>query len=120
MGRAGLCSSHAGSQEKASNMHHGMQALLEHHHHHEPHSICHEIREEDTSEHGRPTSESHQDMMKQVNIKRAKRAGLQKVLWTANITQLSLADNASMFDAKNVRGSSASVGKYLFFMVSHV
>jgi secreted trypsin-like serine protease len=54
-------------------------------------------------------------MMKQVNQKRAKRAGLQKVLWTANITQLSLADDASEFDTKIVGGSSASAGEFPYY-----
>jgi hypothetical protein len=72
-------------------MHHGMQALLEHHHHHEPHSNCHELEKKIPANMADPHQKVTKTyMMKQVNIKGAKRAGLQKVLWTANITQLSL------------------------------
>jgi hypothetical protein len=111
---AGLRSSHTGSQQKATNEHHGAQ-VSEHRHHHEPRSNCHETRDEGIGQHGRPTSESHKDVMKRVQQKGAKRVGLQKVLWTANITELGFADDTSQFDTKIVGGSSASVGEYPYY-----
>jgi hypothetical protein len=114
---ARLRSTTGGMKKEATTSNRGRKVSEHHqrHKHHEPRTSHHETREAGISRHGRPTSESHQDMMEPASIGGDERVELQKAIWASKSTDQVWSDDASELDTKIVGGSSASVGEYPYY-----
>jgi hypothetical protein len=114
---ARLRSSHGGMKNEATTSNRGRKVSEHphHHKHHEPRTSHHETREEGTGRHGRPTSESHQEMMEPANKRGGERVGMQKIIWASKVIDQVSSDDTGDFDTKIVGGNSASVGEYPYY-----